>query len=155
MGMNFKAADKNLKYEEKTFGVSFWTFGALREFSKVLDTDLSVDVFFTSCPARWSAEDTKAIAEILEAVTLKQTAAFKKICRDNAVASPIETCERCEGVGTTEVDDAGMPQYVDFCRKCSGVGVIRNTFDIGEAIRLEEIHRLAKFLEKSGGVSVS
>ena len=155
MGMAFKAHDKSLKYGEKNFGVSYWTFGALREFSKVLDTEYRVDEFFTACPARWSAEDVKAIAKVLGGVTLKQTAAFKKLSRDKAVTSPILTCEKCEGQGTTELDDSGMPQYIDFCKHCRGLGVVRNTYDIGESIRLDEIHSLAKFLEKSGGVSVS
>lgn len=153
--MQFKARDKSLKHGEKDFGVSIWTFGALREFSKTLDTEHEVDKFFTACPASWSAEDVKIIAKVLGEVTLKETASFKKLSRDKAVTSPILTCEKCEGQGTTELDDDGMPKYIDFCNYCKGLGVVRDTYDIGESIRLDEIHRLAKFLEKSGGVSVS
>lgn len=155
MGMDFKTHAKGKNNKAEYFSLSFWGFGSMREFSKVIDGDGSLEQFFTHCPAKWGGEDTKTVAEALSRVTLKQVAAFKKICRDNAVASPIETCVRCEGEGTTEIDDNGLPQYKSFCKPCHGLGVTRNTYDVGDYIDLDTIHHLAEFLKTSGGVSIS
>lgn len=155
MGVNLKAKAKELKHSDKYQGLGIAGFGALREFAETILKSEELKHFFSVYRASWSAEDTKIIAELLDKVTLRQVADFKKASRDAIVTSPIITCAHCEGIGTTELDSFGKPQYKDFCHDCRGLGVTRNTFDIGDYLSLPDIKRLAVFLEKSGGVSVS
>ncbi len=155
MGVNLKAKTKGLKYGEREIVLGIAGFGALKEFAKTTLKSEQLEQFFSAYRALWSAEDTKTIAELLNKVTLKQVAEYKKASRDEAVKSPIITCGHCDGVGTTELDSFGKPQYIGFCKECQGLGVTRNTFDLADYVDLTEIKRVAVFLEKSGGVSVS
>jgi hypothetical protein len=154
MGVSLRAKTKGLKYGEKEIGLGIAGFSALKEFAKTTLKSKELEQFFSAYRASWSAEDTKTIAELLNKVTLKQVAEYKKASRDEVVKSPIVTCEHCEGVGTTELDSFGKPQYISFCVNCKGLGVTRNTFDLADYLDLTEIKRVAVFLEKSGGVSV-
>ncbi len=154
MGVNLKAKSKELKYNNYQM-LTIGRFEALKEFSDTVAKSENLKHFFSVYRGSWSAEDTKTIAELLNKITLRQVAAFKKASRDEAIKAPITTCTHCEGVGITKLDSFGNPQYVNFCAKCSGLGVTRKTFDIGEYIDLLSIKHLAEFLAKSGGVSVS
>jgi DnaJ-class molecular chaperone len=155
MGVSLKAKAKALTYYDKYQMFSSAGFGVLKQFSENVLESEELKHFFSVYKGSWSAEDTKTIAELLSKITRKQVADFKKASRDEIVKSPIVTCAHCDGVGTTELDSFDKPQYINFCVDCRGLGVTRDTFDIGEYLNFLDIERLAGFLEKSGGISVS